>query len=214
MLGQRPVCHGEGKLTILHLVTGDRYQHKRILLVASFCSTFGKIAYGDLQCILAWSRMTPSFLKSSLLPSYCWWLKSCTTWDVSQNYQMVLRYNPGKPYINLNCNGAQYRDLHPCIQQWSARCPFHLLCYLKWYIYSIYPFVCMILYASTGSFYQISEASSTQRSPEIPHLGWTNQLLGQVPLNAPSLSFETAYVREKMWPFSWVARRCAVIWEW
>ena len=42
----------------------------------------------------------------------------------------------------------------------------------------------------------------TRNTPRIP------PPLCEVPLNAPSLSFETAYVKEKMWPFSWVAPRC------
>ena len=48
----------------------------------------------------------------------------------------------------------------------------------------------------------------TSRNPTPPKLQSTSRAAVEVPLNAPSLSFETAYVREKMWPFSWVAPRC------
>ena len=86
------------------------------------------------------------------------------------------------------------------------------------FLYIYISFLCMGLKnASTGAFKHRISFKRTIRvfpvsPPKIPQPPETpiNVLGGrEVPLNAPSLSFETAYGREKMWPFSWVAPRCS-----
>ena len=132
-----------------------------------------------------------------------------------QNYQLVLSQqcwditlvNPIKILLVI---GHNIGIIYPCIQQWSARCPFHLLCYLKWCIYIyISNMVCMVLYALTGALntgFQLKH----HRGPVSPEIHTSDE-----PTNSSARclwmhqAFHSRRLREeKMSPFSWVAPRC------
>ena len=217
MLGQGPVCHGEGQSTSLHLVTGDAINTNEYCLSLRLAALLGKSRIEISSAFLHGWEWLPPFSNHLFFPLIV------DGWNPAppEMYpklstgaeSAVLRYNPSKPYQNLTCNRAQYRNnisMYPTVKCQVPIPSFVLPEMVHIYIY-ISNMVCMVLYALTGAFeYRIStEAPSGPPYHQKSHTSdeptnssarclWMHQ----------AFPFETAFVREKMSPFSWVAPRC------